>query len=136
MSPSTFALSVKAAILDNAGCCLLLKRSSHARAYSGKWDFPGGKAEPNEKFDQALLRETREETGLEISLQSLAGAVEFEINTIHVVCIIMEAHVEPGDVHLSREHQDFTWVALQELPNTDLVEPLLAFSSMYSRSHT
>ena len=135
MSSRAFALSVKAVILDKAGCCLLLKRSSHARAYPGKWDFPGGKVGPGEKFDQALLRETREETSLEISLQRLAAAIEFEIHAIQVVCIIMEAHLESGEVRFSREHEDFAWVALQELPNMDLAEPYVNFSRTYSRTH-
>ena len=135
MSSRVFAVSVKAVILDNAGCCLLLKRSSHARAYPSKWDFPGGKVGPGEKFDGALLRETLEETGLEISLQRLATAIEFEIHAIQVVCIIMEAHLDSGEVRLSRKHEDFAWVALQELPNMDLAEPYVNFSQTYSRTH-
>ena len=135
MSSSSFALSVKAVILDNVGCCLLLKRSSQSPIYPGKWDFPGGKVGSGEMFDRALLRETREETGLEISLQHLAVAIEFEIRTIQVVCIIMEAHLESGEVRLSREHEDFAWVALQELPNMDLAEPYVNFSQTYSRTH-
>ena len=41
--------------------CLLLKRSRSPKGNPGKWRFPGGKIDPGESFDEALLREVAKE---------------------------------------------------------------------------
>ena len=49
-------LSVKIVVRDDAGRCLLLRRSLSSKGNPGKWDFPGGKIDPGESFDEALVR--------------------------------------------------------------------------------
>ena len=71
-----FALSVKALIYDREGRILLLRRSQSSHANVGKWDLPGGKVDPGEQFDQAVIREVMEETGLKVSLQHVTGTAE------------------------------------------------------------
>ena len=102
MSSKPLALSIKVVILDRAGRCLVLKRSTKSKSNTGKWDFPGGKAELGEKFDQALLREVKEETALKITLQHLAGGAESETPTRRVVYLIMQARIKSGKVPLER----------------------------------
>jgi len=63
-----FRLSMKVVILDDMGRILLIQRSMGSRGNPGKWDFPGGKVDQGETFDEALLREVFEETKLKISL--------------------------------------------------------------------
>ncbi|HUV04755.1 MAG TPA: NUDIX domain-containing protein [Armatimonadota bacterium] len=50
-----FSFSLNAIIKDDAGRCLLIKRSMNSRGNPGKWDFPGGKLDPGETFDRGLL---------------------------------------------------------------------------------
>ena len=133
MSTKPFALSVKVVIRDKAGQCLLLKRSLSSKGSPGKWEFPGGKAELEEKFDEALFREVTEETGLTISLQRVAGAAEFELPTRKIAYLIMEARLESGEVRLSSEHIDFIWVTPGELPTMDLAEQFISFAHWYSK---
>ncbi|MCK4453977.1 NUDIX hydrolase [Candidatus Parcubacteria bacterium] len=52
-------------LIENNGRFLLIKRSSKEDYYGGKWVFPGGKVEREEDVIQTLLREIKEETGLE-----------------------------------------------------------------------
>jgi len=129
-----FALSAKAVVLDRAGRCLVLKRSMNSRGNPGKWDFPGGKAEPGETFDQALLREIEQETGLRVSLTRVAGAAESELPERKVAYLIMEASLESGKVRLSDEHDDYQWVPVTELPHVDLAMQFRAFTESYARS--
>ena len=75
MSHKPFALSAKVVVRDEEGRCLLLKRSMSSKGNPGKWDLPGGKVDIGESFDQGLLREVAEETGLTISLQRVLEIV-------------------------------------------------------------
>lgn len=132
MSGKPFALSIKVAIRDKAGRCLLLRRSPSSKGNPGKWEFPGGKVESGENFDVALLREVAEETGLTISLQRVAGATEYELPDRKVAYLILEGHLEAGQVRLSSEHDDYAWVTLDRLPTMDLVEQFRPFAQTYS----
>jgi 8-oxo-dGTP diphosphatase len=128
-------LSVKIVVRDGAGRCLLLKRSLSSKGNPGKWEFPGGKIDPGESFDEALLREVVEETGLTISIQGVAGTAESEAPTAKVVYLILEGRVESGQVRLSEEHDDYAWVDPRKLPNMDLAAQFLPFARSYSEAH-
>jgi mutator protein MutT len=55
----------------------LIRQRPPGSAYAGYWEFPGGKCEPGESPDAATRRECREETGLEIRVESLLRVVEY-----------------------------------------------------------
>jgi mutator protein MutT len=129
---SPFTLSVKVIIRDPSGRVLLLRRSRNSRGSPGKWEFPGGKAELGEKFDEALLREVAEETALTIALTHVAGAVEHISPSRRLAYIIMEASLESGEVRLSSEHEDSAWVPLEQLPGMDLVDQFVDFAREYA----
>jgi len=63
-------IEVSAALIFRGGKLLITKR--HADAHlGGLWEFPGGKREPDETFEQCLVREIREELGVQISVGEL-----------------------------------------------------------------
>ncbi len=64
---------VGAIVRDEAGRLLLIQRGHDPGA--GLWSLPGGRIEPGETDEQALVREMREETGLTVRPGPLAGAV-------------------------------------------------------------
>lgn len=128
-----FGLSVRAVILDKSGRCLLLKRSASCRTNVGKWELPGGKTESGEQFDEALIREVAEETGLKISIERAVGIAESELPTVKVIHLILETSLESGQVRISSEHDDYAWVTHHELPTMDMVEEFKPFARMYSR---
>ncbi len=128
MPQKPFALSVKVLIRDGAGRCLLLKRSISSKGNPGKWDLPGGKLDPGENLEQALLREAIEETGLTISLTRVLGAAESEAPARRVAYLIFEGRITSGQVKLSEEHEDFSWVAVKDIGKVDIApqfRPLL-----------
>ena len=57
---------VAAAVIERAGEFLLAQRPE-GKAYPGYWEFPGGKIEPGEDAREALVRELREELGIEVT---------------------------------------------------------------------
>jgi 8-oxo-dGTP diphosphatase len=64
---------VAAALADGQGR-VLLQRRSPGRAMAGLWEFPGGKVEPDERPEAALVRELAEELGIEVDVDSLSPA--------------------------------------------------------------
>ena len=65
---------VGAIIKDATGRLLLIQRGHDPEA--GRWSLPGGRIEPGETDEQALIREVREETGLTVTCQHLVGSVK------------------------------------------------------------
>ena len=131
-----FQLSAKVVIHDDSGRCLLLKRSLGSKGNPGKWDLPGGKVDSAETFEHALLREVAEETGLSISLGRVLGAAESELPTRRIVYLILEAHLESGEVRLSDEHDEYVWVERQDLTAMDLADQFREFVRDYSQAET
>ena len=62
--------SASTLIVENGKVLLVLEKN-------GTWSFPGGKKEPNETLEQAAVRETREETGLGVSLSGKLGTYSY-----------------------------------------------------------
>lgn len=111
---STFSLSVKALVEDVHGRLLLLRRSNSSANHAGKWELPGGKLDPGETFDAALVREVVEETGLVIELHAPFYTSMSTFDCFNVVYLFMTARAHPGEVHLSNEHDAFVWVAPED----------------------
>lgn len=100
---------------DNYLCC---KRGDW-KAAPGKWEFPGGKPEPGEDLQLALMREIREELGVEIKVirqfdRSTTGEIE-------LVCFVAELTGEKPAA--STDHSEIAWVAESELSKLDWAEP-------------
>lgn len=66
MSQASDLLVVAAALVDEGGRVLLQQRAAD-RAMAGLWEFPGGKVEAGESPEAALVRELREELGIEVA---------------------------------------------------------------------
>jgi 8-oxo-dGTP diphosphatase len=120
-----WGLSVKAVIRRDDGCVLLLRRSAANKHFVGLWEWPGGKLEPGENFAEALLREVDEECGLRVELIAPVGVSAFEMAAGHMVLICMDARLVGGEVRLSHEHDAHVWVPITDLPQYQVVEPML-----------
>jgi 8-oxo-dGTP diphosphatase len=125
--PKPFALSVKGVIRDEQGRWLMIRRSAASRHNAGEWDFPGGKIDPGESFETALIREILEETGLKVELDAVLGAAESELPTLRVAYLILGAKITGGALQLSAEHDDSRWVGLDELDSLSLCHQFRPF---------
>jgi len=122
-----FGLAVRALITDDDGKILIIKRSSESKTNPDKWELPGGKVDQGEPFDQALIREVKEETNLNISLDHVVGVSEQNLTLIRAVHIILSAKVEEGELNLSSEHDGYAWVYFDTLPEYELADWLRDF---------
>jgi 8-oxo-dGTP diphosphatase len=132
MTEKPFSFSIKVVIRDSQGRILLIRRSASSHGNPGKWEFPGGKADPGESFDKALLREVDEETGLHIRLQHVVGATEMELPERKIAYLLMDASLESGTVRLSDEHEAFEWVSSSGLLPRDMVPQFIPFAKSLS----
>jgi len=126
-----FNLSVKLLLLDEQGRGLFLKRSPMCKAHAGKWELPGGKLEPGEYFDQALLREVEEETGFKTIMIGVAGTTESDLPSRKIIYLILEGRVNEGTLSLSCEHDDAAWVFPREALKLDLAPQFRRFLEAY-----
>jgi 8-oxo-dGTP diphosphatase len=110
---------------------LVLRRSEFSKHFAGTWELPGGKLDRGESFDQALLREVVEETGLKIALERVAGATQYDMSEARLAVLFMEARPVGGAVRLSDEHDDFRWLPLAKVVKLNLSEQLKAFFKRY-----
>jgi len=122
MAQKPFGLAVKAVIVDEKGCTLLIRRSARNKNFVGKWEWPGGKTDPGEPFDKALIREVLEETGLAIEVMGLVGAAFFEMRAAKVVLLCLETRLIGGNLQLSEEHDTMAWARPQEYSRYDLAD--------------
>ena len=131
--PKPFRMAVKAVILDEQQRCLLIRRSAHNHNFVGCWEWPGGKVDAGEDFATAVLRETREETGLTVEITGLAGTMTFEMPAAHVVLLCMEASRIAGEPRLSEEHDDLAWVPLGKLADYPATPGIAEFMLDYAQ---
>ena len=109
---------VGAAILLD-GAVLAARRTAPA-ALAGRWEFPGGKVEPDESPEDALVREIAEELGCRIELTGwLAGsALIGDTHELRVACGVL-TQGEPSPT----EHDLLRWVRADELDSIDWLDP-------------
>lgn len=106
-------VEVVAALIRQNGRFLICQRPiSKTRAL--EWEFVGGKVEPHETKEQALVRECREELGITVAV----GDVYFEVDhvypdiTIHLT--LFNARIAQGEPRLL-EHNDMKWITPDEI---------------------
>ena len=108
---------VAVALVDVDGRVLLAQRPP-GKALAGLWEFPGGKLEPGERPEDALIRELREELGIEVKAPCLAPFTfashayeDFHLLMPLWICRKWEGFVQP------REGQALKWVRPKDMRN-------------------
>lgn len=117
-------LVVAAALIDPDGRMLIAQRPP-GKAMAGLWEFPGGKWEPGETPEQALIRELDEELGISVKEPCLAPFT-FASHAYANFHLLMPLYVcrRWDGMPLARIHQAIKWVRPRELISNPSAFPM------------
>ncbi len=110
---------VVAALIKKNNDVLIARRSTGDENVLGKWEFPGGKVEPNETEGHAIEREIKEEFELDIKANKYITNNVCEYPTKTVDLRLYECEYISGEFKL-HDHSEYKWVNINELLNYDL----------------
>ena len=83
-------------------------------SYKDWWEFPGGKIEPGETPEEALVREIREELAADISVDEFLAEVEYDYPEFHLSMGCYWCTVRSGHLTL-KEHEAARWLGMEEM---------------------
>lgn len=136
-------IDVACAIIRNEEEDVLIVQRGEMTDHPLKWEFPGGKLNPEEAAEECIIREIREELSMEIVIVRKLAAVEHDygfrqIRLIPFICDTLD------DLPFLSEHIDYKWIEPDELSSVDFSEAdievaknyLEKFSSLEKLTHT
>ena len=112
---SSAVIEVAAGLVFRDGKLLITQRFPGAHC-GGLWEFPGGKREPSESFEECLRRELQEELGIEVCIGELVESLRHDYPEKSVFLKFFLGHWlqnEPRPLHC----HDLAWVTRDELSN-------------------
>lgn len=115
---------VGAVAIDDGNLLLIRRRNEPGL---GEWSVPGGRMEPGETIQEAVVRELREETGIEGVCTGLIGVAESIGPNHHHVILDYAVEVLPADAIAASDALEARWVPLADVAELDLVEGLAEF---------
>lgn len=104
---------VVAALIWDNNRFMICQRPAH-KARGSLWEFVGGKVEPGESKEEALVRECREELGVTVDVGDIFMEVTHNYPDITVHLTLFSASIREG-VPQKVEHQDIRWITAEEI---------------------
>ena len=111
---------VVAAIIIKNGKYFIAQRNKH-KHMGLSWEFPGGKVENGETFENALKREIKEELNINIAINNKLGEENYKDEKINVKLHYFLCSHTSGEIYLN-EHEDSAWVTKNEFKNYNFAE--------------
>ena len=108
------------AVIEHDGRVLVAQRNP-GDPLSGKWEFPGGKIEPGETPERCLVREIREELGIEVRVEQFLCLSRFGYDHVTVELLAYRCAWVSGEVR-ANAHQAILWATAAEIAGLDLAE--------------
>ena len=105
-------------ITDKDQQILITRRSDHL-SQGGYWEFPGGKLEIDEKPSLALIREIKDEVGLDVIKYAYLGEIKYNYNQKVISLLIYHVHQFQGQAVCQESQMDLRWVELNALSQYD-----------------
>ncbi len=115
-----YGLTVRGIIKNENDEILIVKRHPKSRTDPEMWELPGGKVEKGEFFTDALVREIKEETNLNVKVGDFCEAIQNDYIHKRTVQIMMYLNDITGEVKISDEHTDWMWASLERIKSLEL----------------
>ena len=97
---------------------ILVTQRSSAMSLPLKWEFPGGKVEAGESAEQCILREIKEELGIDILVLRKMKAHAYNNGKLQIRLIPFRCEMLTGEIVLA-EHARYLWLKREELSDLD-----------------
>ena len=120
-----YGLTVRGIMKNDDGEILIVKRHPKSRTDPEMWELPGGKVEKGEFFADALVREIKEETNLDVKIGDFAEAVQNDYIHKRTVQLMMYLEDVKGEVKISDEHTDWMWASLEKIKTLEISTSLM-----------
>lgn len=115
-----YGLTVRGIIKNENSEILIVKRHPKSRTDPEMWELPGGKVEKGEHFADALVREIKEETNLDVNVGDFAEAIQNDYSHKRTVQLMMYLENIRGEVKISEEHTDWMWASLEKIKDLEI----------------
>jgi len=112
--------NVVAAIIKKDNQFLVVQRN-RKKHLGLKWEFPGGKVQESETFEEALLREIKEELNITINIHEKIAEEKYKDDKIDIVLYYYLCSLKNGMIKLN-EHENFAWVEKKNFNKYDFAE--------------
>ena len=107
-------IKVVAAIIQKENREKILATKRGYGEFINMWEFPGGKIEPGETKEEALIREIKEELNIEINVDKFAIDIEYQYPNFYLFMSCFMCSIKEGSIELL-EHNDGKWITKEEL---------------------
>lgn len=112
-------------VFDKEKKFLIMQRNENEDIYPGLWELPSGKKEELEEAEASLLREIKEEVGVDVEVIIPVSVFNYQIEKPDEIRDSTQINFLvkiKGDqeVHISKEHQNYAWVGIDELGKYDI----------------
>ena len=112
-------------VIANRGRILVLMRAPGMPYRPGSWDLPGGHLALGESFEACLIREVKEETALDVSIERMLGLHSMHSEPYVQALYACRLKVFQNLQLRADEHVEYRWVTLAEMEHLELI-PYLA----------
>jgi 8-oxo-dGTP diphosphatase len=126
-------VEVVAAVIERDGLILIGQRKPGGK-HALKWEFPGGKVEAGEDARAALVRELREELGIEAAVGSLVEAYDFSYRPQTVTRLSFYRVTEFRGEVVNLDFAALAWEKPENLPGYDFLEGDVEFVTRLARA--
>lgn len=123
------SLQVSCAIIEKDGLVLAAQRSE-TMSMPLKWEFPGGKLDPQENAADCLVREIKEELGVDINILSSLPPADWQYSAFAITLYPFVCNLGPGKIFLA-EHKAISWVKPVDLLDLDWAEADIPVAQNY-----
>jgi len=123
-------MNVVAAVIEKGGLILICQRKA-GQYHAGKWEFPGGKVEPEEDFISALKRELREELGISAEIGEELARYQYNYPGRRPIQLIFYKVSEFEGEPANRVFEQIRWENAARLPDYEFLEGDVEFVKTY-----